>query len=310
MQASIPQMLSSFEKRAGGSPSIAARETRVRALGARENFHVLSLLLPARLREDFANLYAFCRAADDLADESGDPATALALLANWRADLRACFAGRPQRPVFVALRDTIARHDLPPEPFEHLLDAFEQDQRVTRYSTWPQLLDYCQRSANPVGRLVLMICGYRDETRITLSDRTCTALQLTNFWQDVRDDYLARHRIYVPVDVSAAHGLDLDALAESIARNRFDAELDGAYRETIRDLAGRTQACFLDGRALLPMLSRDVRGHIRLFTLGGEAVLKKIAQASYGTHRRRPTLGRLEKLALLVKGWATSLELT
>ena len=308
MHASVSHIARGFEDRTGGSPSPAAREARVIAVGARENFHVLSILLPPRLREDFANLYAFCRAADDLADESGDTATALALLAEWRAELRACFAGRPRHPVFVALRETISRHDLPAEPFDHLLDAFEQDQRVARYANWPQLLDYCRCSANPVGRLVLMVCGYRDATRMALADRTCTALQLTNFWQDVRDDYLTRRRIYVPADVAASHALDVNALGEAMSRNRFSAELDHAYRETIRDLTERTQAYFTEGRALLPMLSPDVRGHIRLFTLGGEAVLKKIANASFGTHRKRPALRRFEKLALLVNAWAKSLE--
>jgi len=309
VHASVSHIARGFEQRTGGPPSAAAaREARVVAVGARENFHVLSILLPARLRGDFANLYGFCRAADDLADESGDAATALALLAEWRAELHACFAGRPRHPVFVALRETISRHDLPAEPFEHLLDAFEQDQRVARYATWPQLLDYCRRSANPVGRLVLMICGYRDEKRMALADRTCTALQLANFWQDVRDDLLTRQRIYVPADVAAAHALDLEALGVGMSRNCFSAELDRAYRETIRDLTDRTQAYFAEGRALLPMLSPDVRGHIRLFALGGEAVLKKIADASFGTHRSRPALGRFEKLTLLVQAWAKSLE--
>ena len=308
MHASVSHIARGFEHRTGGPPPAAARKARVAAVGACENFHVLSILLPARLRKDFANLYAFCRAADDLADESGDPGTSLALLAEWRAELRACFAGRPRHPVFVALRQTISRHDLPAEPFEHLLDAFEQDQRVSRYATWSQLLDYCRRSANPVGRLVLMVCGYRDATRMALADRTCTALQLTNFWQDVRDDYLTRRRIYVPADVAASHALDLDAFGEAITRNRFSAELDHAYRETIRDLSGRTQAYFAEGRALLPMLSPDVRGHIRLFTLGGEAILAMIANVSFGTHCKRPALGRFEKLALLVNAWAKSLE--
>ena len=273
-----------------------------------ENFHVLTLLLPRRLRTDAANLYAFCRWADDLSDETGDRSQALALLAWWRDELHRCFDGRPRHPVFVALRGTITRHDLPREPFDALLDAFEQDQHQSAYATWDELLDYCRRSANPVGRLYLMICGHRDTCRFALSDQTCTALQLVNFWQDVRRDLLDRDRVYIPADVAATHGLDLGALRRAI---RDDAAptatntrgLDRAYRSTLQDLAGRTRTRFDEGRSLLPLLPGDVRAPVRLFTLGGAAVLRKIVRADYATHRRRPRLGRLAKAALLGRAW-------
>src|SRR5262249_22466811 len=153
-----------------------------------ENFPVLSFLLPRRLRQDFANVYAFCRTADDLADEGEDPAQRRVLLAAWRQELRQCFAGKPAHPYFVALQETVRRHALEIRPFEDLLDAFEQDQDVTRYESWDELLRYCERSANPVGRIVLALCDQLDEERAALSDQTCTALQLVNFWQDVRRD--------------------------------------------------------------------------------------------------------------------------
>ena len=166
-----------------------------------ENFTVASWLLPRSIRRGFADVYAFCRWADDLADDPrnrGDPGRGLEMLRWWRDELDRCYAGRPRHPVYVALAATVERHGLPREPFDDLIDAFEQDQRVTRYPDLPTLLRYCEKSANPVGRLVLMLMGYRDAERSALSDATCTALQLTNFWQDVRRDVLERDRVYLP----------------------------------------------------------------------------------------------------------------
>jgi squalene synthase HpnC len=283
------------------APAEAARYALGVARRGGENFHVLSWLLPRRLRGDLANLYAFCRWADDLADESGDRARASGLLAWWREELGRCFDGRPRHPVFVALRATVERHDLPREPLALLVDAFEQDQRQSDYPTWDSLVDYCRRSANPVGRLYLMVCGYRDEARFRLSDRTCTALQLVNFWQDVRRDALDRGRVYVPRDVAAARGLDPDALRRAI-RGGDLAGVDAAYRATVRELADRTARLFARGRALLPLLAPDIRRPVSLFTLGGEAVLRRIVRCDYGTHLRRPRLGPLAKAAVLARG--------
>lgn len=169
------------------------------ALGRYENFSVLSALVPRDLRDDFAAVYAFCRWADDLGDEVGDPVRSLELLAWWRRELEQCFAGEPRHPVFIALHPTITKHDLPMQPFDALIRAFEQDQTKRRYETWEEVIDYCTRSADPVGRLVLMLCGEpRTEEVFTLSDKICTALQLTNHWQDVKRDILERDRIYIP----------------------------------------------------------------------------------------------------------------
>src|SRR5271163_2905143 len=164
-----------------------------------ENFHVATWFLPAALRPHFHAIYAYCRVSDDLGDEVGDPAKALALLDQWDGELDACYEGRARHPVFVALAETIHDCKIPKQPFADLLVAFRQDQVETRYATMVDLLGYCRYSANPVGRLVLYACGEADEEKFSLSDATCTALQLANFWQDVRRDY-AKGRIYLPQD--------------------------------------------------------------------------------------------------------------
>src|SRR4051812_37744883 len=156
--------------------------TRWLATSHYENFHVVSFLLPKRLHQDFYNVYSFCRWADDLGDEIGDTGDSLRLLAWWREQLQAMYGGSASHPVFVALADTVERHHLPIEPFDDLIKAFEQDQTITRYRDWDGVLEYCRYSANPVGRLLLMLCGYRDQMRFELSDATCTALQLANHW--------------------------------------------------------------------------------------------------------------------------------
>lgn len=270
----------------------------------RENFHVLSWLLPRRLRADVANVYAYCRWADDLADEAGTPARALELLAWWRDELHECFRGSPRHPVFVALRETIVRHRLPRGPFLDLLDAFEQDQRQSRYATWSELLDYCRRSANPVGRLYLMVCGHRDERLMALSDQTCTALQLVNFWQDVRRDLLDRSRVYVPQDVAARHGLPESGVEAAVRGG--DSRAEDAFRATLRELVDRTPPLFAAGRALLPLVDPAVRAPIRLFSLGGECVLGRIVRGGFATHRTRPRLGPASKAALLARAWLTT----
>ena len=286
-----------------------------------ENFTVISLLLPRELRQDFANVYAFCRWADDLGDEACDPAEATRLLAWWRDELDRCYADHPRHPVFVALRQTIGKHDLPREPFDRLIDAFLQDQTVTRYETWDQLLDYCTRSADPVGRLVLLMCGHRDPDFAALSDATCTALQLTNFWQDVRRDVLERDRVYLPAELLTPHGLTHRRLVEVIhldeQRKREQAcgscvhvgdlgiaTLLPAYRSAVREAVGRTWPLFERGRALLPLVHRRVRADLQLFTLGGEAVLRKIERRDFDTLTTRPRLGKAKKASLLLRAMA------
>src|SRR5260370_382443 len=180
----------------------AEQYTRWLATHHYENFHVVTFLLPRRLHQDFYNVYAFCRWADDLGDEIGDPAESLRLLAWWREELYAMYEGRVKHPVFVALEGTARKYDLPRQLFDDLIRAFEQDQRVTRCQDWDEVLAYCRYSANPVGRLVLRLCGYADEKRGLLSDATCTALQLANFWQDVTVD-LDKNPGYLPLDLLA-----------------------------------------------------------------------------------------------------------
>lgn len=293
--------------------------TRALARSHGENFTVVSFLLPRGLRGDFANVYAFCRWADDLGDETGDPRRSLELLAWWRRELDACYAGGPRHPVFVALRETIRKHDLPREPFDRLIDAFEQDQRVTRYRTWDELLDYCARSANPVGRIVLQLFGCRDAERQRLSDATCTALQLTNFWQDVRRDILGRGRVYLPDEAAARHGLDLATLVKVV---RHDATLGPdcavgcraghrpsvgitallpAYRATLHELVGRTWPLFREGRRLWPLLPPRQRAPMKLFTWGGESVLRAIERRRYDTLTARPALSKFTKAALMLR---------
>ena len=190
----------------GSSPEAAQQYTRWLATHHYENFNVVSWLLPKELHQHFHNVYAYCRWADDLGDEVPDTARALELLHWWERELDACYEGKPSHPVFVALRETITAKDIPKQPFADLLKAFRQDQTVKRYPNWDAVLGYCVYSANPVGRLVLYLCGYRDEQRQRLSDATCTALQLANFWQDVSRD-LEKGRIYIPMDAAASHGL-------------------------------------------------------------------------------------------------------
>lgn len=296
----------------------AADYTRKLAKSHYENFTVVSWFLPRRLREDFRHVYSFCRWADDLGDETGDPRRSLELLAWWRRELDLCYAGSPRHPVFVALAPTIEKHDIPRKPFDDLISAFEQDQTVNRYRTWEQVCDYCTRSADPVGRLVLYLCGYRDEERQRLSDATCTALQLANFWQDVRRDVLERNRVYIPSDIASRQGLDIDTMVSAI---QFDAAaapascgcgscpapsasihaILPAYRATLHELCDRTWPLFETGRRLWPLLARDIRIDIQLFSMGGEAILKLIRRQDYDTLQRRPKLGKGAKLMLMMR---------
>jgi len=282
-----------------------------------ENFSVVSWLLPKRLRDDFRHVYAFCRWADDLGDETGDPALSLQLLDWWSQEIEACYADQPRHPVFVALHRTIKKHDIPRQPFDDLVNAFVQDQKVHRYDRWDQVLDYCQRSANPVGRLVLYLCGYRDDRRQGLSDATCTALQLANFWQDVRRDILERDRVYVPADVASKHGLDITTMVQAIksddkahqASNGCCTRVPSVginairptYADTLKELVDRTWPMFTEGRELWPLIAPDVRVDIQLFTFGGESILKLIQRQGYDTLSDRPTLSKSAKLLLLLR---------
>jgi squalene synthase HpnC len=255
-----------------------------------ENFTVASLLLPRRLLRHFHAVYAYCRWADDLADEAGGGPRALALLRWWREELQRCYDGKPHHPVMVALHETVHRFAIPPEPFLYLLFAFEQDQIVKRYQTYDQLLGYCRNSANPVGRLVLYLCEAYSPENAVLSDHVCTALQLANFWQDVARD-LDIDRVYLPEEDRRRFGYS-------------EADLHGrrptlAFAELLRFEVDRTRDLFYRGLPLLERVPAEVQADIELFIRGGLAILRKIERCRYNVWAARPALSRWEKAALI-----------
>jgi squalene synthase HpnC len=256
-----------------------------------ENFQVVSFLLPKRLQQDFYNVYAFCRWSDDLADEIGDPQESLRLLDWWREELHALYDGHASHPVFVALRPTIAEHGLPIEPFDDLITAFVQDQTVTRYRNFDELFEYCRYSANPVGRLVLGLCGYQDAARQALSDATCTALQLANFWQDVIVD-LKKDRVYLPLDVLERHGYSLDDL--------FARRFDERFREVMKEVTGVARELFFKGLPLADQVDRRLAIDLELFSRGGLKILEKIERQDYDVLRARPAITKTERVGLLL----------
>jgi squalene synthase HpnC/squalene synthase HpnD len=274
----------------GCSLEEAQEYTRWLATHHYENFNVVSWLLPKELHQHFYNVYAYCRWADDLGDEVPDAARALDLLAWWERELDACYEGNASHPVFVALRETIVAKDIPKQPFAGLLKAFRQDQTVKRYPDWNAVLGYCVYSANPVGHLILYLCGYRDEERQRLSDATCTALQLANFWQDVSRD-LEKGRIYIPLDAAAAHGLSEGDIVE----RRFDER----YVRLMKDLIARTRVLFVEGHPLAKTVDGRLSVDLEMFTRGGLAVLDAIEAMGYDTLHRRPAVSKLKQAALL-----------
>src|SRR5712671_5999321 len=274
----------------GCSVDEAQKYTRWLATHHYENFNVVSWLLPKALHQHFYNLYAYCRWADDLGDEVPDAARALELLHWWERELDGCYQGKPSHPVFVALRETIVAKDIPKQPFADLLKAFRQDQTVKRYPNWDAVLGYCRYSANPVGRLVLYLCGYRDEQRQRLSDATCTALQLANFWQDVSRD-LEIGRIYIPLDAAAAQGLSEADL--------FGKRFDERYVRLMKDLIARTRLLFAEGKPLAKMVDGRLSVDLEMFSRGGLAVLDAIEAMGYDTLHRRPAVSKLKQARLL-----------
>jgi squalene synthase HpnC len=275
---------------AGCTPEEAQKYTRWLATHHYENFNVVSWLLPKGLHQHFYNVYAYCRWADDLGDEVPVASRALELLDWWETDLDACYAGKPSHAVFVALRETVVAKDIPKKPFADLLKAFRQDQTVKRYADWAGVLCYCENSANPVGRLVLYLCGYRDEERQRLSDATCTALQLANFWQDVSRD-LDIGRIYIPLDTAAKHGLS----ETDVVDRRFSEK----YVLLMKDLIARTRTLFDEGAPLAKMVDHRLSVDLEMFTRGGVAVLDAIEAMGYDTLHRRPSVSKLKQAGLL-----------
>jgi squalene synthase HpnC len=256
-----------------------------------ENFHVASWFLPKRLRPHFQSIYAYCRISDDLGDEVGNREQSLALLEQWGEELDACYAGTARHPVFVALAATIRECDIPKEPFANLLVAFRRDQTVTRYESMADVLGYCRYSANPVGRLVLYACGYRDAEMFRLSDFTCSALQLANFWQDVRSDY-ERGRIYIPREDMRRFGVDEETISSGVST--------AAFRELLKYEVSEARKMFSSGAPLIGMVDRDLALDLDLFTRGGLEILRAIEAQDYDVLRSRPAISKWRKAGLLL----------
>ena len=283
-----------------------------------ENFSVVTWFLPRHLHQHFYNVYAYCRISDDLGDEVGNAEQSLALLDAWESELNATylslvepplkdirqeaeklqpeFAGRnpvsPRHPVFIALRETIRECDIPRQPFSDLLTAFRQDQTVGRYPTFDDVLGYCRNSANPVGRLVLYVCGYRDSERQHLSDGTCTALQLANFWQDVIRDY-AKGRIYLPLEDLANYGVSESDIAERRATP--------AFLEMMKFEVERTREWFHKGLPLAKLVDKRLAIDIELFSCGGLEILTAIERQGCDVLTRRPAISKPRKLWLVTR---------
>ena len=266
-----------------------------------ENFHVASWFLPKAFRPHFQSIYAYCRVSDDLGDEAGDPEVALALLDAWGEDLDYCYAGRTRHPVFVALAETIKECSIPKEPFADLLTAFRQDQTVTRYRTMDDVLEYCKYSANPVGRLVLYATGEAEvdrEEKFRLSDATCTALQLANFWQDVREDW-GRGRVYLPQADMEFFQVTETTIAEGIATDNF--------RGLLRTEVEYARQLFKEGLPLIGMVDRELAIDLDLFSRGGLEILRAIEDRGYDVLSKRPAIGKGRKAGLAMRAVAAKL---
>ncbi len=257
-----------------------------------ENFHVASWFLPRSLRPHFHSIYAYCRVSDDLGDEVGSTSQALALLDLWGRELDACYEGRARHPVFVALSETIRACSIPKQPFADLLTAFRQDQTATRYATMRDVLDYCHYSANPVGRLVLYACGEASEQKFVLSDATCSALQLANFWQDVRVDF-AKGRVYLPQDEMRRFGVGDETIAAGIATP--------AFRVLLQHEVDYARSLFEQGLPLIGMVNRDLALDLDLFSRGGLEILRAIERRGCDVLTARPSISRRSKLALALR---------
>src|SRR5208283_2226784 len=282
-------------------PDHAPSETEAREYCRRlarshyENFSVASWFLPERLRQHFFNVYAYCRISDDLGDEVGDTAASLQLLDQWETELNACYdgaSGQARHPVFVALAETVRKFEIPKHEFADLLTAFRQDQSISRYPTFNNLLGYCRYSANPVGHLVLYLCGYRDAERQLLSDYTCTALQLANFWQDVSADF-ARGRIYLPLEDLRRFGVSEEGIR--------DGENTAAFRAMMQFEVARGREWFMQGLPLAAKVESALAIDIELFSRGGQEILNAIERQDYAVLGRRPAISKTRKLALVAR---------
>jgi squalene synthase HpnC len=254
-----------------------------------ENFHVASWFLPQLLRPHFYAIYAYCRVSDDLGDEVGNTAQAMALLDLWGRELDACYEGHARHPVFVALGETIRTCAIPKQPFADLLTAFRQDQTVTRFATMQDVLSYCHYSANPVGRLVLYVCGEQSEEKFRLADATCSALQLANFWQDVRVDF-AKDRVYIPQADMQRFGVTDETIAAGVATPEF--------RALLRYEVDYARSLFEQGLPLIGMVNRELALDLDLFSRGGLEILHAIEQRDFDVLSARPSISKSSKLEL------------
>jgi squalene synthase HpnC len=257
-----------------------------------ENFTLGSRLLPRRLRRHIAAIYAFARTADDFADEEPDRDRALRALDAWDTELEACYAGAPRHPIFVALAETVREFAIPIEPFRRLLTAFRMDAEFRGFATFDELRHYCMHSANPVGHLVLYLFGHRDAERQARADAICTALQLTNFWQDLAVD-LAKGRIYLPRE-------DMERFAYT-ADDLGCHAVTPAFRALMAFECARARELFVGGLPLAAMLDRGPGREVRLFAGGGLAILDRLQAVDYDVFRARPTLSRWAKATLVAR---------
>ena len=257
-----------------------------------ENFSVATWFLPRRLRQHFYNVYAYCRISDDLGDEVGNPQQSLELLDQWEGQLNSCYAGSPRHPVFVALKETVEQCGIPKYEFSDLLVAFRQDQTVSRFETFDDVLGYCRYSANPVGHLILYLCGHSDTGRQQLSDYTCTALQLANFWQDVFVDY-GKGRIYLPLEDLRRFGVTGDDIAQRHATPQFVAMM--------KFEVARAREWFERGLPLVKMVNRELAVDLELFSRGGQEILNAIERQGFDVLRSRPVISKPRKLMLVLR---------
>lgn len=257
-----------------------------------ENFSIASFLVPARLRQDFFNIYAYCRWSDDLADELENSSDAMRHLEWWRGELRQCFQQQAKHPVFVALKGTVARHQISPGPFEDLLDAFVQDQRIHRYETDDELISYCRGSANPVGRILLKLAGTSDSQALLWSDSICTGLQIANFCQDVRRDAL-RGRIYFPKQRWADHAIsEADLLRGECSKPLLNA---------MRDWVAVARGYLIGGLPLVKVVPAWLSRDIQLFARGGLTILDNIERSGFDVWTRPIQVSKGQKVKLLMQ---------
>jgi squalene synthase HpnC len=290
----MAQTLKAYQARQENPSDVSAAYSFCADLAAShyENFPVASNLISSKLRKHVACLYSFARIADDFSDEPEYEGVRRERLMEWRENLRNINQKTPTHPVFIALKETLKTLNLPVQPFDDLLDAFLQDTVKSRYQNFDEVLDYCRRSANPVGRIVLMIHGYDDEGLFNLSDSICTGLQLANFWQDISVD-LKKDRIYIPQEDFTHFSYSEADLRMGVVNERF--------RNLMKFEVARVCRIFEQGQALPKKLSWPLSWEIRLTELGGRQILRKIRKQNYDTLNKRPTLTKWEWIPLLLR---------